>query len=153
MSDLKSLLAPISTFVATLDLEDAGLAEQALAHRFPPEGEEVSAVTSAALAALKAGTICQKGEGALKFSRIAKPEADPGHCSIDAVWMDSSVGPVHTHLKGEVCLCIALAGTPNFEGRTDRWMVLPPKSRHNPTVKNGTMLILYWWPDGAVAWS
>jgi hypothetical protein len=152
MSDLKDLLAPISRMVATLPLDDAAAAERALEAAFPAQGPAVAAITAAAKAALAAGTICNKGEGAMKFSRLAKPEQDPGKCSIDAVSMTSVAGPFHTHVKGEVCLCIPDSNTVTFEGRNATWMVLPVGSRHAPTVVGGHMLILYWWPDGAVAW-
>lgn len=152
MSDLKPLLGPVSTFVVTLDLNDTAAAEASLRRQFPPGGAEVAALASAAKAALAAGTICQKGDPGMKWSRVVKPEADPAGCSIDAVHMASSSGPPHTHLRGEVCLCLPEAGTPRFEGRTDTWIVLPPGSRHVPTVTDGTMLILYWLPGGAVAW-
>jgi hypothetical protein len=102
--------------------------------------------------ALKDRKICFRGEPGMTFSRVVKPEADVGGCSIDAVHMTNSVGPVHTHLKGEVCLCFPTDKNAKFEGRSATWMVLPPGSRHCPTVTDGSMLILYWWPEGAVAW-
>ena len=39
-----------------------------------------------------------------------------------------------------------------FEARSDTWIVMPSGSRHTPTVAGGSMLILYWIPDGAVEW-
>ncbi len=152
MSDLKELLAPISRFVSTLDLADATAAERALETAFPAQGEDIALIATAARTALAAGTICNRGEGSMKFSRIAKPENDPGRCSIDAVSMDSVAGPFHTHVKGEVCLCFPDDNSVTFEGRNATWMVLPVGSRHAPTTAGGHMLILYWWPEGAVAW-
>jgi hypothetical protein len=152
MSDLKPLLGSVSQFVAGLDLTRPAEAEAALIQRFPPSGAEVTALSAAARAALAAGTICQRGEPGMKFSRVVKPEQDPGGCSIDAVHMNASKGPWHTHLKGEVCLCLPDDPAAKFEGRSATWMVLPVGSRHEPTVTDGSMLILYWWPEGAVAW-
>jgi hypothetical protein len=149
---LASMLAPVSTFVNGLDLSKPADAEARLAKEFPPEGPFVAAVRDRARAALAAGEICQKGENGMKFSRVAKPEADPGRCSIDAVHMDRAKGPFHTHLRGEVCLCLPDDATATFEGRRATWMVLPVGSRHEPRVDHGSMLILYWWPEGAVAW-
>jgi hypothetical protein len=152
MADLKSLLAPVSKVVVQLDLTQPPAAEAELNRQFPPAGAVVEALATAAREALAAGTICQRGEPGMKFSRVLKPEQDVAGCSIDAVYMNSSKGPWHTHLKGEVCLCLPDSPSAQFEGRSAAWMVLPVGSRHEPTVTGGAMLILYWWPEGAVAW-
>ena len=152
MTDLKSLLAPISIFVKQLDLQDPKAAEAALNRKWPETSPEVAALRTAALAALRSGAICTKENGGIKFSRVLKPEHDAGGCSIDAVAMKDCSGPVHTHTKGEVCFCIQTEGKPAFEGRTDTWVVMRSGSRHMPTVQGGAMLILYWWPEGAVEW-
>lgn len=152
MTSLIESLRPVSELVATLDLSDPARAEAALDSAFPPAGETVSRIRELALEALDDGSICNRGEPPLTFSRVLKPDGDAGGCSVDAVCMESTKGPVHTHLKGEVCLCIPLEGEPRFEGRSRDWMVLPPGSRHAPAVTGGRMLILYWWPEGAVAW-
>ena len=144
MNDLTSLLEPVSLFVKDLDLTDAGAAEQSLLKRFPPESEQVHELVGAAISALESGAICDReGEG-VRFSRVLKPEADAGGCSVDAVLMADSKGPWHTHVAGEVCLCIPREGEPAFDGRRSTWMVLPVGSRHAPEVTAGTMLILYW---------
>ena len=152
MSDLKTLLAPISTFVKTLDLADAKTAEIALNREFPVGQEGVTKIRDAALLALQSGAICHKENGGIRFSRVQKPEQDPGGCSIDAVFMKDNQGPVHTHTLGEVCLCFHTEGKPAFDGRTETWVVMKSGSRHMPTVTGGAMLILYWWPEGAVEW-
>ena len=152
MNDLKHLIADVSRVVATLDLTDTAKAEIALNDRFPPDGPIVTALQAASRSALAGGTICQMEKDGIRFSRVVKPKDDAGGCSVDAVLMDESVGPPHTHLRGEVCLCMPEAGTPAFDGRTDPWVVMPTGSRHAPTVTGGRMLILYWWPEGAVQW-
>lgn len=152
MSELKSLLEPISRFVTTLDLSDTAAAEAALAAEFPADGEVVRGIETGARAGVEEGTVCHRGEDGMRFSRIVKPEADVANCSIDAVYMSDAKGPRHTHTKGEVCLCLPDSKDATFEGRQATWMVLPPGSTHEPTVAGGSMLILYWWPDGAVSW-
>ena len=152
MSDFATHLAEISRFVSTLDLGSAAEAEAALNQSFPPEGEAMRSLTSEAETALAQGEICNRANGAIQYSRIVKPDADPGSCSIDAVLMADCSGPAHTHTEGEVCICIPRSGTPNFDGRSDFWVVMPKGSRHEPTVSEGAMLILYWWPHGAVQW-
>lgn len=153
MSDLKTLLMPISKAVKTMDLTDIKKAEAELNKMFPPASPEIQQIKKLAEEALASGAICGRGEPGMKFSRVVKPQDDAGGCSIDAVFMENSSGPVHTHTKGEVCLCFPQSGEPAFEGRRDTWIVMHAGSRHVPTVTGGAMLILYWWPEGAVAWS
>lgn len=152
MTDLARLLDPISRKVAELDATDPEACERALSEAFPPGSPELERIREAAVQALEAGEICDRGEEPMRFSRIAKPEQTPGGASIDAVCMDSCAGPAHTHPEGEFCLCFPLAGEPTFEGRRDPWIVLPKGSRHTPTVEGGRMLILYWLPGGSVVW-
>ncbi len=152
MSDLKTLLAPISTFVAGLDASDPQACEAALNERFPSDDPVVTAVRDAARAAVRDGTICNRGEPGMQFSRVVKPADDPAGCSVDAVLMENAAGPAHTHTNGEFCLCLPENEGAKFEDRTDRWIVMPKGSRHVPTVRNGKMLILYWLPGGAVEW-
>ena len=153
MSDLKSLLEPISRFVPELDLSDAAAAEAALNDRFPADSAEVSAIREAAFAALAAGEIADRGEPGMKGGRLSKPAATPGGASIDVVYMSDSAGPAHTHTKGEVCLCFGESDSATFENRGETWIVMPAGSRHEPTVRDGSMLILYWLPEGAVEWN
>lgn len=150
--ELKSLLAPISTLVPTLDLSDPNSAEAALRHAFPPASDAVAAIERAARAALAAGAIAHRGEAPMRFSRVIKPEADAGGAAVDCVYMEDCAGPAHTHPNGEVVLCFPDAPGATFDGRADTWVVLPPASRHTPTVAGGSMLLLYWLPEGAVVW-
>lgn len=152
MSALKTLLEPISTFVAGLDAADPQAAEHALSAQFPPDAQLLRDIRTAALAEVQAGTLCHRGEPGMRFSRVVKPEHDRGGCSIDAVLMKDAAGPVHTHTNGEFCLCLPLHGEPTFEDRRDTWIVMAKGSRHQPTVRSGEMLILYWLPAGAVEW-
>ena len=150
MSDLKSLLEPISRSIPELDLSDGAAAETALNERFPPDSAEIAAIREAAFAALEAGEIAERGEPGMKWGRLSKPAETPGGSSIDVVYMSDSSGPPHTHTNGEVCLCLAESDGATFEGRGDTWIVMPAGSRHVPTVAQGSMLILYWLPEGAV---
>ncbi len=152
MTDLVTLLEPITRFVADLDAADPKKCEAALEARFPSSSPAVKSIRDAAFAALAAGTLCTKGEPGMKFSRVLKPQDSPTGASIDAVYMENAAGPAHTHPNGEFCLCLAEAGAPTFENRAATWIVMPKGSRHVPTVANGKMLILYWLPAGAVAW-
>ena len=115
MSELKSLLEPVSRLVVSLDLSDSNAAEAQLDAAFPPGSEAVQEIERHARAGVADGTICHRGDdSALRFSRIVKPEADVANCSIDAVYMRDGKGPVHTHLEGEVCLCLPDDATAAF---------------------------------------
>lgn len=146
---LIAALAPICRTVASLDLAQPAQAEAALRDAVAPEAiAEIGAMLSAAF---DAGWLCPKGGPEVFFGRLAKPSPATGGASIDAVEMG---GPAleHVHPKGEVSLCFARSGTPRFDGRGPGFVVLPPGSRHVPTVTGGRMLIVYFLPDGAMEW-
>ncbi len=144
-------LQPICRTVASLDLSRPAEAEAALAKSVAPEAlQEIGALLSSAF---EAGWLCPKSGGpGVFFGRVAKPSDQTAGVSIDAVEME---GPAleHLHPKGEVSLCFARSGDPRFEGRPAGFVVMPPGSRHVPTVTGGRMLIVYFLPDGAMEWT
>jgi anti-sigma factor ChrR (cupin superfamily) len=153
MSELRDLLTPVSALLAELNLDDPAAVEAALVERFPPDGEAFATIAAAARAALAAGTICDRGEAPVRFSRIAKPEEDPHGFSVDAVLLERTAGPRHTHPRGEISLCLVEEGEPTFEGRKNpTWVAMAPGSSHVPTSEGGSILFLYWWPGGEVVW-
>lgn len=143
-------LAPICRTVAALDLEDAAAAEAALNASVSPESRaEIGSLLEAAFAE---GWLAPKSGGpGVFFGRIAKASGATCGQSIDAVEME---GPAlaHAHPQGEVSLCFARSGDPRFDGRPAGFVVLPPGSRHVPTVTGGRMLIVYFLPGGAIEW-
>ena len=84
------------------------------------------------------------------ISRPVKPGPESHGYSVDAVVMDSIVGPKHTHTNGEIDLCFAQEGDPRFDGHPAGWVVFGPGTTHRPTVRDGRMLILYFLPGGAI---
>lgn len=148
--EILAALAPICRKVATLDLTDPAQAEAALEAEVSTEAlAEIGALLEAAF---QAGWLCPKNGGAgVSFGRVAKATEATAFVSIDAVEME---GPAleHIHPKGEVSLCFARSGDPRFEGRPAGFVVMPPGSRHVPTVTGGRMLIVYFLPDGAMEW-
>lgn len=148
--NLVAALTPICRTVASLDLSDPAGAERALEAAIAPEARaEIGRLLAAAF---EAGWLCPRsgGEGVF-FGRIAKPSESTFGQSIDAVEMEGPAAE-HVHPKGEVSLCFARSGAPRFDGRAPGFVVLPPGSRHVPTVEGGRMLIVYFLPDGAVEW-
>lgn len=143
-------LTPICRQIATLDLADTAAAEQALEAAIDPAArQEIGALLGAAF---EAGWLCPRsgGEGVF-FGRLARPSEATFDQSIDVVEMEGPAAE-HVHPAGEVSLCFARSGDPRFDGRGPGFVVLPPGSRHVPTVEGGRMLIVYFLPRGAVEW-
>lgn len=141
-------LAPLTRTIASLDASDPDVAQQLeAAHPFADLGETVTALRRAR----DEGWLTpRRATETLTFGRLAKPAAAEG-LGIDIVDMEGE-GAAHTHPEGEFNLCIAESGEPKFDGHGPGWVVMPPGSRHVPTVRGGRMLIVYWLPNGAVAW-
>jgi len=140
---------PLLEAARGIDLSNAGAAEAELARRLDPAGREASALARSLLDLYEAGAIAERGELPVRFGRVAKAsEATEGY-SIDVVYM-SGPGPRHRHPAGEIDYCVAVDGTPTFDGRAPGWVVLPPDSVHVPTVAGGEMLIVYLLPGGAI---
>ncbi len=92
--------------------------------------------------------LCPKEAGTTRFGRIAK---DRRGFSVDAV-VSSGRGMQHTHPKGEVNFCFALADEPRFDGASPGWIVYAPGTRHPATVEGGTMFMIYFLPGGEIEW-
>lgn len=142
-------LQPLLAFVAGLDLADPAAAKAQLDEHYPLDGDFVRELRAAMERGVADGTLCHLGEDPVRYSRMFKAGADSHQLSADAVLM-SAPGPRHVHPNGEVDLCFALDGEPRFDGNPPGWTVYPPGSQHVPTVRGGTMLILYLLPQGAI---
>jgi len=142
-------MRPLLDFVAGLDLEDPAAAKAALDETYPLDGEVVASLRAAMEAGVADGSLCHMGEDPVRYSRVFKAAEESAGLSADAVLM-SAPGPRHVHPNGEVDLCFALDGEPRFDGNPPGWTVYAPGSEHVPTVRGGTMLILYLLPQGAI---
>ncbi len=147
-SELLETLAPVLERLAGVDPAAPGAAG-ALNAALPLGGEVLAPVEAALRRGLAEGWLTPRGGPGLRFGRVAKPGPASRGFSIDAVHM-SGPGPEHTHPEGEINLCIATGGAPRFDGQPPGWVVLPPGSRHVPTVSGGELLILYFLPGGAI---
>jgi hypothetical protein len=132
-----------------LELTDIDAARAELTRRFDPAGPDGTALAGALGKLLDEGSIADRGEPPVRWSRVAKAGDATLDFSIDVVHMNGP-GPRHTHPQGEVNFCIALDGSPTFDGQPPGWVVFPPGSSHVPTVAGGTMLIVYLLPQGAI---
>jgi|AMFO01.1.fsa_nt_gi hypothetical protein len=146
---LFAALAPILEALRSAEPTDRDLARR-LSERFPLDGPVLTAVAAGMRRGLDEGWLCPRENAGVRFGRLAKPDHPATFgMSIDAVKMDAP-GPGHTHPKGEIDLCFALDGDPTFDGHAPGWTVYPPGSWHVPTVRGGTMAILYFLPGGEI---
>ncbi len=143
-------LQPLLDFCQGLALEDAEAARAALDKAFPFAGDYVQELGATLRAGVDDGSLCNRGELPLKFSRVFKPAPETRDFSADVVMMNGA-GPLHAHPGGEIDLCFALDGHPSFDGNAPGWTTYAPGSSHVPTVRGGTMLILYLLPGGQIA--
>jgi len=149
------MAAPVETFRPLLeaargiDFSDPEAAAAELAGRFDPAGEDAAELRAALIDLLDDGSIAGNGEMPVKWGRVAKASAETNDYSIDVVLMNGP-GPRHTHPTGEIDYCIPMEGEPTFEGCAAGWVVMPSGSTHVPEVTNGTMLIVYLLPGGAI---
>ena len=140
---------PLIDAATGLDLTSPVAAVTALNQRFDPKGSEAQALRSHLIELLDQGAIAENGELPVKWGRAAKATPETNNFSVDVVLMNGP-GPRHTHPAGEVNYCIPLEGKPTFEGCPQGWVVMLPGSTHVPAVVNGTMLIVYLLPGGAI---
>ncbi len=146
---LLEALGPVMDVLAAVQPGDDGLADR-LNRDLPVGGEACSALRAVAERGVEDGWLCDREAGGIRYSRPVKPGPESHGYSVDAVVMDSVVGPKHTHTNGEIDLCFAQEGDPRFDGHPAGWVVFGPGTTHRPTVSGGRMLILYFLPDGAI---
>ncbi len=143
---LLGALEPVAQALVGVDLSDPAAARTLIQERLPFQGPEVTALRAAASAGAEAGWLLTRSAGEIRFGRPAK---DLHGFSVDAVAM-SGPGPRHRHPNGEIDLCFATEGSAAFDGNPEGWVIYGPDSVHVPTVRDGSMLILYFLPGGAI---
>ncbi len=142
-------LTPLLEYVASLDLANPSTAQFSLERDFPTDGAFVTALAALMREGVADGSLCNRGDASVRFSRVFRAGSETCGLSADAVLMDGP-GPLHRHPLGEVDLCLREAGEPRFDGKPAGWVVYGPGSEHVPTVTGGTMLILYLLPQGSI---
>jgi len=148
---LVAALGEVIEVVRGVDPSQGAAAAAALSAAFPVDGPAMKALAALVRRGVEEGWLCEREAGGIRFSRVAKA-AHPGTSplSVDVVHMGGP-GPGHTHPNGEIDLCFAVSGAPTFDGQAPGWVVYPPGSWHVPTVAGGVMDILYFLPEGAIA--
>ena len=141
---LLQALDPVLKVLSTLDLSDPEGAKSGLDSQLPLE--DLEALRRLTVEGYEEGWLLPHENGGVQYGRVEKDRAG---WSVDAVLM-SGPGPLHRHPKGEVDLLFTLSGEAEFDGHPEGWCVYGPDSTHVPTVRGGTMLILYFLPEGAI---
>lgn len=145
--NLQALLDQVLAVVAEVD-PDAADAAAVLAARLPLDGPVLHALRGELRAAIAEGRAAQRENDGVRFSRLRKA-AGEGELSVDVVHM-AKPALAHTHPRGEIDLCFAVAEGARFDDRPEGWTVYPSGSWHVPTVTGGAMDILYFLPGGAI---
>jgi hypothetical protein len=146
-SDLSTRLQPVLDAITALPAGPGAAA--ALNTALPLEHPAVRLVFEAVQQGLEDGWLCPREANGVRFGRPVKPGPDSRGFSVDAVVM-AGAGPGHTHPAGEFDLCFVLDGAPRFDGNPPGWTVYGPGTWHVPTVTGGTMVILYFLPEGSI---
>ena len=143
-------LNPMLERMSQLDMAHPAT-EAILNQEFSDNNPRMKSVVALAKQGIEEGWLCDRENAGARFSRIAKPSIETFDFSIDAVIM-SGEGAAHKHTRGEVSICIPMQGEPQFDDFEYTWAHYPPGSSHTPTVVGGTMLFIYFLPDGAMEW-
>lgn len=143
-----ALIASVTQHIAGKPLDHALGAE--LNETFPPDGETFRAITGACHAAIKAGWMCNRDGGGIKYGRVVKPGAATNGFSVDVVDMQDLAGPHHRHPNGEIDMIMPVTPGAEFDGHGEGWLVYGPGTAHRPTVSKGQALVLYLLPEGAI---
>jgi Domain of unknown function (DUF4863) len=109
-----------------------------------------AALKASCVAGVKAGWLCDREGGGIRYGRIFKPSPDLHGFSVDVVDMQDIAGPHHVHPNGEIDLVMPIEGDARFDGQPAGWLVCPPGSAHRPTVSQGRALVLYLLPEGRI---
>ena len=146
--ELADLLAPVVTMLAVSKLDAE--CEARLNAMFGPDSLFALKMFNFCRAAIEDGWMCSRGEPDLRYGRVIKASTLCAAFSVDIVVMSDVVGPEHTHPAGEADLVLPLNPHARFDGRPAGWVVYPPGSSHAPTVTEGSAIVLYLLPDGAI---
>lgn len=141
-------LAQVTTAIGkdTLDSE----LEARLNAEFPADGNWFAAAKDMCVRGCEEGWLCARESGGIKFGRAVPVSEVLGGMSVDVVEMNDTVGPHHSHPNGEIDLVMPLTPEAKFDGQSAGWKVYGPDTAHSPTVTDGTAIVLYLLPDGAI---
>lgn len=144
----QTLIARVTERVAQRPLDQA-LAGW-LNAEYPADSAAFAELAEACRIGVKEGWLCDREAGGIRYGRICKALPQTHGFSVDVVSMTDIAGPHHVHPNGEIDLIMPLTEGATFDGHPAGWCVYGPGSAHRPTVTNGSALILYLLPEGAI---
>jgi hypothetical protein len=147
-SHFQALIARVTERVAQRPL-DQDLANW-LNAEYPADGPAFAELSDACRTGVKEGWLCDREAGGIRYGRIFKALPETHGFSVDVVSMSDIAGPHHVHPNGEIDLIMPLTQGATFDRHPAGWCVYGPGSAHRPTVANGSALILYLLPEGAI---
>jgi hypothetical protein len=148
VNQFEQLIAGLTGTIAGQALDDALAARLNAEHG--PGTATYEAIFAACREGVRAGWICNREGGGIKYGRVLKAgDATHGY-SVDVVDMQDLAGPHHIHPNGEIDLIMPLTPGARFDGHPAGWCVYGPGSAHHPTVSEGRALVLYLLPQGAI---
>lgn len=148
VSEFKTLIKTVTDAIKGKPVDGALAGE--LNRLFPADGPAFKGIEAACHEAIKAGWMCDREMGGIKFGRVIKPDPDLNQYSVDVVQMKDVVGPHHAHPKGEIDMIMPISPNAKFDGHGRGWFVYGPDSAHKPTVAEGEALVLYLLPEGQI---
>lgn len=131
---------------------DAALAAH-LNAAFPPDGPIFDAIEAACDDGIEGGWMGLQGDAARKGGRVIEPGPASQGYSVDVVQLVDITGPHHAHPGGEVCAVIPEGDRGRFDGNPRGWAVYPPGSDHWPSGTGGRVRVMFFLPDGAIAYT
>lgn len=149
---LIDLLAPVRAMIADAPWDQA--LAQRLNAAFPPEGALFRAMEECCADGIEQGWMGLEGEEVRKGARVVEPGPETDGMSVDVVQLIDFSGPHHSHPNGEVCAVMPQdPATGRFDGNPHGWAVYPPGSAHWPKGEGGRVRILFFLPEGAIAYT
>jgi hypothetical protein len=147
-NEFQTLVARVTERIAERPL-DQHLAAW-LNAEYPAEGADFRALADACCTGVNEGWLCDREGGGIRYGRIFKALPATHGFSVDVVSMSDIAGPHHVHPNGEIDLIMPLTQGATFDGHPAGWCVYGPGTAHRPTVANGSALVLYLLPEGAI---
>ncbi len=145
------LIQEIAQFIGVQPLD--AVLQTRLNKRYPAGGSVVGEIRTICDQAIAEGWMCEREAGGIRYGRVIKPAVEYAGFSVDVVSMSDVCGPHHRHPNGEIDLIMPTTSSAKFDGRSAGWLVYEPGSAHSPTVTDGTALVLYLLPQGAIEFS
>jgi hypothetical protein len=147
-STFRALISRVTERIAHRPL-DQQLADW-LNAEYSADSAAYAELADACCTGVKEGWLCDREASGIRYGRIFKALPETHGFSVDVVSMSDIAGPHHVHPNGEIDLIVPLTEGATFDGHPVGWCVYGPGTAHRPTVANGSALVLYLLPEGAI---